>query len=349
MNILIVDDEIVSRLKMQKIMSAEHDVQTAEHGEEALRIVREGPVDMILLDIVMPGLDGYEVCRRLKNDPQTSSIPVIFLTGMDQTEDVTRGFELGCADFITKPVSPPILKARVRAHLAVYHHGRILEAKVRERTEDLSLSRLEVLTRLCRAADFRDNETGLHVQRVSMYCRLMARAAGMKEDFVERIGLASPLHDLGKIGIPDQILLKPGKLTPEEFAVVKTHCVIGADILRDGKWDVIVMAQRIARTHHEKWNGNGYPEGLRGEAIPIDGRTTAIADVFDAISTKRPYKEAWPLDRCVELINSESGKHFDPRLVDAFNVVLPEIKLYAAELADEQPPVDHGQGCVLRG
>ena len=335
MNILIVDDEMVSRAKMRKIMAQEHDVHVAADGEEALELLKKQSIDLILLDIIMPGIDGFDVCARLKADTRTSDIPVIFLTAMYETENVTHGFDLGAVDFISKPVSPPILKARVSAHLALHSQKRILEEKVKERTVKLSSTREEVITMLGRASDFRDNETGLHVNRVSHYCSAIARAAGMNQDFIQRISLASPLHDVGKIGIPDSILLKPGKLTPEEFEVIKTHCAIGADILKGSKWDVINMAHVIALTHHEKWNGMGYPEGLKGEAIPMEGRISAIADVFDAVSTKRPYKDPWPLQKCIDLINSQAGEHFDSRLVEAFNSVLSEIKNIAMNMADD--------------
>ncbi|WP_244148961.1 response regulator [Desulfonatronum thioautotrophicum] len=338
MKILVVDDEQVSRMKMQKVLSSLYSVIAVENGKKALELAQSMDVDIILLDIRMPGIDGYEVCRQLKQNTRTADIPVIFLTSMGQTLDVTMGFDLGAVDFITKPVSPPILRARVAAQLTLHNQKRILEEKIQERTRELIHTREEVVTMLGVAADFRDNETGLHINRVSRYCRMIASAGGLNEEFTEMIALASPLHDVGKIGIPDQILLKPGKLSVAEFEVIKTHCVIGRDILKSSTWSVLQLAQSIAMTHHEKWNGAGYPRGLRGEEIPIEGRITAIADVFDALSTKRPYKEAWPLEKCIAQINDESGNHFDPNLVQAFNTALPQILRTATELADPAMP-----------
>lgn len=338
MIILVVDDEQISRMKMQKVLSSHYSVIAVENGKKALELVRTTDVDLILLDIRMPGIDGYEVCKQLKQNSRTIDIPVIFLTSMGQTLDVTKGFDLGAVDFITKPVSPPILRARVATQLTLHNQKRTLEEKVQERTRELVHTREEVMTMLGVAADFRDNETGLHINRVSRYCRVIAEASGLSEDFTEMIALASPLHDVGKIGIPDQILLKPGKLTSAEFEVIKTHCVIGRDILKSSSWSVLQLAQSIAMTHHEKWSGTGYPQGLRDAEIPIEGRITAIADVFDALSTKRPYKDAWPLEKCVAQINDESGKHFDPDLVRAFNAALPHILRTATELADPAMP-----------
>lgn len=281
--------------------------------------------DIILLDIMMPGMDGYEVCRQLKSDPDTSQIPVIFVTAKTEMEDEKLGFELGAVDYITKPVSPPIVKARVRTHLAMYDQNRVLESKVQERTTELMDTRLEIIHRLGRAAEFKDNETGLHVIRMSHYSRLIAEALNISDDWVDLVFNAAPMHDVGKIGIPDNILLKPGKLDKDEWVLMKKHSEFGAGIIGDHSSEILQMSKEIALSHHEKWDGSGYPYGLAGEGIPLTGRVIAIADVFDALTSERPYKKAWTVEDAVKLIDEGAGQHFDPKLVPVFNEVMPEI------------------------
>ncbi len=280
---------------------------------------------MILLDIMMPDMDGYEVCRRLKENPVTSNIPIIFVTAKSQEKDEEVGLDLGAVDYITKPVSPPIVLARVKTQLALYDQNRVLEEKVRERTEELEKTRLEIIRRLGRAAEFKDNETGLHVIRMSHYANLIARALGHDTEWSELVFQAAPMHDIGKIGIPDKVLLKPGRLDDEEWALMHKHPAFGAEIIGRHSSPLLDMSRVIAISHHEKWDGSGYPKGLKGEEIPLAGRVIAIADVFDALTTERPYKKAWTVEDAVNLIDENAGSHFDPALVPLFHDVLPEI------------------------
>ena len=274
---------------------------------------------------MMPDLDSYEVCRQLKANPLTQKIPVIFVTAKNQEDDEQHGFELGAVDYITKPISPPLVKARVATQLALYDQSRTLERKVQERTKQLANTGLEIIRRLGRAAEFKDNETGLHVIRMSHYTRLIAEALPYDDDWVDLIFNAAPMHEIGKIGIPDNVLLKPGKLDDAEWNIMRRHPKIGADIIGDDESPLLQMAKEIAFSHHEKWDGTGYPRRLKGEEIPITARIVAIADVFDALTTERPYKKAWKIDAAINLIDEEAGKHFDPALVKVFHSVLPDI------------------------
>ncbi len=324
--ILVVDDTPENIDILSGILREEYKVKAALNGERALKIANSDPKpDIILLDIMMPDMDGYEVCRQLKTNPLTQKIPVIFITAKNQEEDEQHGFELGAVDYITKPISPAIVKARVTTQLALYDQNRTLENKVQERTQQLTNTRLEIIRRLGRAAEFKDNETGLHVIRMSHYTRLIAEALSYDDDWVDLIFNAAPMHDIGKIGIPDNVLLKPGKLDDDEWKIMRRHPKIGADIIGDDDSPLLKMAREIAFTHHEKWDGTGYPQRLKGEEIPITARIVAIADVFDALTTERPYKKAWEIDAAVKLIDEEAGKHFDPAIVKVFHSVLPEI------------------------
>jgi len=324
-SILVVDDTPENIDVLNGILNEEYDVKVAINGMMALKIAQKMKPDLILLDIMMPGMDGYEVCERLKANLETQKIPVIFVTAKNQIVDEARGFEVGAVDYITKPVSPPIVLARVKTQLAMYDQKRELEKLVKERTQELDETRLEIIRRLGRAAEYRDNETGLHVIRMSTYCQLIAREIGLDDQQAELILNASPMHDVGKIGISDNILLKPGRLTVEEFEVIKKHCEYGKKIIGEHSSDLLKLACDVAISHHEKWNGNGYPKGLKGEDIPLIGRIAAVADVFDALTSKRPYKEAWEDDRAVNLLKKEKGEHFDPRMIEAFLRVLPEV------------------------
>lgn len=323
--VLVVDDTPENIDVLVGTLKEEYNVKAAINGEMALKIVRSSPPDILLLDIMMPGIDGYEVCRRLKEDHTTRHIPIIFITAMTEMQDELTGLELGAVDYITKPISPPIVKARVRTHLALYDQNRELDRKVRIQTEQLHETRLQVIRRLGRAAEFKDDDTGLHVIRMSKYTYALGLAAGMNESEAETLMNAAPMHDIGKIGIPDHILKKPGKLSDAEFDVIQTHCEIGAKIIGEDDSELLKLAKIIALTHHEKWNGKGYPKGLKGEEIPRIGRIVAITDVFDALTSSRPYKEAWSVEDAVDLLKSEAGEHFDPQLVTLFVGVLPEI------------------------
>lgn len=340
-SLLVVDDSPENIDVLRGILGADYSIKVATSGQLALKIVAAQPPDLILLDVMMPEMDGYEVCRQLKENESTRHIPVIFVTARDDMEDETHGFELGAADYITKPVSPAIVRARVRSHLALADQRRYLQTLVEERTGELELSNhkleqnyLTMIRQLGRAADYRDNETGLHVVRVGNYCKLLGSAAGFLETRAETLMYASMMHDIGKIGIPDHILLKPGKLTNEEFDVIKGHPQIGAEIIGDHDAEVMQMAREVSLTHHEKWNGKGYPHGLSGTDIPLVGRIVAIADVFDALTCVRPYKTAWTVERAMELISSEAGQHFDPELVKLFLSKEAEVRRIATEYSD---------------
>jgi len=324
--ILVVDDTPENIDVLFGVFEGKYKVKAALNGVRALKIASSDPApDLILLDIMMPGMDGYEVIVKLKENPATSNIPVIFVTAKSDVIDEERGFFLGAVDYITKPISPSIVLARVSAQLALYNQNRELERKVKERTKELNRTRLEIIRRLGRAAEFKDNETGLHVIRMSFYSRAMAESLNDNEEWVETLFNAAPMHDIGKIGIPDRVLLKPGKLDKEEWNIMMKHAEFGGEILGDDESSILTMAKEIAINHHEKWDGSGYPRGIKGEEIPLSARIVAIADVFDALTSERPYKKAWTVDDAVGLIESESGKHFDPSLVAVFKERLPKI------------------------
>ena len=349
MKILIVDDELVSRMKLQKIMENIWDCETVENGENALKIaMADNPPDLILLDITMPGIDGYEVCKKLKAELKTKEIPVIFLTANFEIKSITRGFELGAVDYITKPFHKEEVKARVRTQLflkemrkelqakniILENQNEILEEKVRERTKDLQDTRLEIIRRLTIASEQRDSETGQHIIRMSRMCALVGKAFGMSDGQCDLLLNASPMHDIGKIGIPDRVLLKPGKLDPDEWEIMKTHTTLGTKILSGHGSELIKTASLIALTHHEKWDGTGYPAGLKGEGIPLVGRICALCDVFEALTSNRPYKMAWSIEDSLAEISCNSEKNFDPKLVDGFNNIQNDIVKITKEYYD---------------
>jgi putative two-component system response regulator len=339
--VLIVDDTKINVDILVAALSHEYKLSVATNGEAALAQVDENRPDLILLDIMMPMMDGYEVCSKLKSDPETSSIPVIFITAADGLTNITKGFKLGAVDYITKPFRIAELQARVRTHLSLRHamlaladQNRILDVRVKERTKELKETQLEIIYRLSRAAEYRDNDTGMHIKRLSHLCRILATACDCDEETCDLIFHASPMHDVGKIGIPDAILLKPGPLDAAEWKIMQTHTTVGAEILSGHDSLLIKIGGVIALTHHEKWDGSGYPQGLSGYAIPLVGRITAICDVFDALTSKRPYKEAWPLDEALNLIRSGNGSAFDPRIVECFFKCLPDLKNIVEEMRD---------------
>ena len=325
-SILLVDDVADNIDILHEVLRPYYHTRVALNGEKALAIATSAAQpDLILLDVMMPGLSGYDVCERLKANPDTRDIPVIFVTAMSEVEDEQRGLALGAVDYITKPISPPLVLARVRTHLALYDQHRELMRLVQERTAQLYGTRQQIIYRLGRAAEFRDNETGNHILRMSHFSRLIAREAGLGEASVELIFNASPMHDVGKIGIPDRILLKPGKLDADEWAMMQKHSEIGAEIIGEHDDELLQMARLIALHHHEKWDGSGYPAGLAGEDIPLPARIVALADVFDALTSARPYKTAWPVDRALAFIEEQAGTHFDPGLLPAFHQALPQM------------------------
>ena len=330
--VLVVDNEPSNLQLLRQILQDQYQLSFATDGAKALDAAWKVKPDIILLDIMMPEMNGYETCRRLKADPETSKIPIIFVTGMGEMEDERRGFEAGGVDYITKPVSAPIVMARVRTHLALYNQNRLLEEMVQRRTKQLrqAFERLETFSldaiyRLTRAVEYRDEDTGDHIQRMSHYSVAVARQMGLGENVTKRILYAVPMHDVGKIVIPDRILLKPGKLDAEESEIMRHHTTFGGKILEGSKAGYLRLGEVIALTHHEKWDGSGYPTGLEGREIPKVGRIVAIADVFDALTTKRPYKEPFPLDKSYRIIREGRGSHFDPEVVDAFFKAKDEI------------------------
>ncbi|MDH1262804.1 HD domain-containing phosphohydrolase [Pseudomonas sp. GD03944] len=311
--LLLVDDEPTNLQVLRHILQDHYRLLFAKEGARALEMVERERPDLILLDVMMPGMTGLEVCETLKANPALCAIPVIFVTALGDVDDEARGFEVGGVDYITKPVSPPIVRARVRTHLSLVH------------LDELKRTRLQIVQRLGMAAEYKDNETGLHVIRMSHFSRVLALAAGFSENAADELLNAAPMHDVGKIGIPDSVLRKPGKLDDEEWQVMRQHVEIGARIIGEHVSGVLRTAQIVALSHHEKWDGSGYPRGLRGEEIPIEGRIVAIADVFDALTSVRPYKQAWSIEDAVGFLREQSGQHFDPRLVELFIGRLPEI------------------------
>lgn len=332
--ILVVDDTPENINLLDAALQDEYAIKVATRGSKALEIARNGRIDLILLDVMMPEMDGFETCRLLKADPLTRKIPVIFVTARGEVEDESVGFACGGVDYITKPVRYPVVRARIRTHLALSDQQIALEQLVRERTAELAETRLEILHRLGRAAEYRDNETGRHVIRMSHYCYELARTYGLPEEAADLLRSVSPMHDVGKIGIPDQILLKQGRLDAEERRIIQQHCAIGHEIIGSHRSELLRSAAMVALTHHERWDGSGYPAGLQGEQIPLFSRILALADVFDALTSHRPYKHAWSVADAVEEIQQCSGSHFDPAVVKAFLRCLPRITEILALYAD---------------
>jgi putative two-component system response regulator len=312
--ILIVDDEPNNLQVLKQVLMGDYQLLFATNGERAIKLAVERLPDLILLDVMMPEMDGFEVCRRLKSFAETQHIPIIFVTAMSETENEYRGFEVGGVDYITKPISPSTVRARVNTHLSLV------------RVSELEKTQLQIVQRLGRAAEYKDNETGLHVIRMSHYSVELGRLIGLSEYELDLLLHASPMHDVGKIGIPDSILQKPGKLTKEEWDVMWQHPQIGADIIGDHGSPLLSMAKEIALTHHEKWDGSGYPHKLAGEDIPLVGRIVAVADVFDALTTERPYKKPWTVEDALGYLVEAAGSHFDPELIPLFKGILPKVR-----------------------
>ena len=340
--ILIVDDVLINVkvLRAHLERAGYQEFVCLTNAEDAYEtIVRESP-DIVLLDIMMPVVSGLDILSKIRQNPHLARIPVLVLTGAESSQLKSEALDLGATDFLKKPVDVEELVPRVRNSLKMKHYEDDLKQLVKQRSAELERSQKEIIHCLARAAEFRDNETGKHVLRVGMYAGVVAKNLGMNEEAVTLLKQAATLHDVGKIGIPDSILLKPGKLTPEEFEIMQKHSgfgskvfeqvsaeesvaladhtSLGARILEVCGSPVIRMARTIALTHHERWDGTGYPLGLSGEDIPLEGRITAVADVFDALSSKRPYKHAFPLDKSLKIIREESGSQFDPTIVEAF-------------------------------
>lgn len=356
--ILIVDDTPDNITLLCSLLSEKYKNKVATSGPKALKIAQSDPKpDLILLDIMMPGMDGYEVCRQLKADPATAGIPVIFLTAKSQEGDETKGFGLGAVDYITKPIVPPILDARVHTHLTLQKarkfletQNEILEVQVEQRTRQLAALQDSIIIAMASLAETRDNETGHHIRRTQHYIkelalclRKQARYQDVLDDkLISILYKTAPLHDIGKVGVPDRILLKPGRLTPEEFDEMKRHTEYGRDTIiaaeksMDAPESFLLIARDIAYGHHEKWDGSGYPQGLAGHAIPLPARLMAVADVYDALITKRIYKDAMPHEEAAKIIEAGSGTHFDPDVVEAFLEVKDQFSAIASQFCESE-------------
>lgn len=344
--ILVVDDEEMNRELIEALLEDfGHEVELAEDGVEALAKLKMD-FDLVLLDVMMPGMDGFEVARRIRANPDTKDLPIIMVTALSDREDRLRAVEAGANDFIAKPVDKMELKVRMESLLNMKAarddlkgYMEKLEETVSDRMSDLreaymkmsdaqiktNRAYLNTIERLGIAAEYKDEDTALHIHRMSNFSAVLARGMGLPPDEVQTILQAGPMHDVGKIGIPDAILLKPGKLTGEEFDVMKTHAEIGRRILDGSDSELLNAGALIAITHHEKWDGSGYPNGVAREEIPLWGRICAVADVFDALTSKRPYKDAFPNEKAYAILKEGRGRHFDPRVVDAFFEHLEEI------------------------
>lgn len=324
--VLCVDDEPTNLALLRQVLGDQFRLVFARNGADALAGAKKHQPSLILLDVDMPDMNGFEVCRQLKMDSETRDIPVIFVTAMSEAVDEQTGFDAGGVDYITKPYSPPVVVARVRTQLSLV------------RASLLNDSYRDAIHMLGQAGDYNDRDTGTHIWRIGAFSRRLAQAAGWDEERAALIELAAPMHDIGKIGIPDAILKKPARLDPDEWTIMKTHSRIGFGILSKSRAPVFQLAAEIALRHHEHWDGGGYPDGLVGQAIPESARIVAVADVFDALTMKRPYKDAWPIERAVETINAMAGSHLDITVVAHFMDVLPEIIEIKKHWEEEQAP-----------
>ncbi len=325
--ILIVDDEPANLKLLQNILEQDYELAFAKSGPIAINIAKNLLPDLILLDVMMPEMDGFEVCSHLKATEATSKIPVIFVTALNSAADEVRGFESGGVDFIKKPISSHLVLTRVATHLALYNQRKECERAIKERTEELENSYITAISMLAEAGHFNDTDTGVHVWRMAAYAGALGRVSGWSTDEAHILEMASTMHDTGKIGTPDSILKKPSGLTAAEFNIIKEHTTIGYSILTHTKkpTKLFSMAADIALCHHEKWNGTGYPEGLSGDSIPVSARICAIADVFDALTMRRPYKPPWTIEDAFAEIVKGAGSHFDPHLVELFISIKDEI------------------------
>jgi putative two-component system response regulator len=359
--VLIVDDTPENIALMSSLLKGLYRTKVANNGEKAIQIAfSDDPPDLILLDIMMPGMDGYTVCQQLKENRKTRDIPVIFLTAKAEVEDEEKGFGLGAVDYITKPISPPLVLARVKTHLQMksvrdflVDNNKFLEQEVTRRTQEVNMIQDVTLVAMGSLAETRDNETGKHIRRTQGYIKLLAEKLKNHPDYTrfltdENITLlfkSAPLHDIGKVGIPDHILLKPGKLTAEECEIMKTHTTLGrdailaAEALIDSPVSFLGLGREIAYSHQEKWDGTGYPEGLSGDDIPISGRLMAVADVYDALISRRVYKEPMPHEKAISIIRDGAGTHFDPDMVSAFLEISGQFHEIALKYADTEEEV----------
>lgn len=360
--ILVVDDTPDNLVLMSELLCDTYRVKVANNGERALKIIQsDTPPDLILLDVMMPGMDGYEVCRRIKQNPATEHIPVIFLTAMAEQADEQIGLELGAADYITKPVNPPIMLARVRNHLALKaaadflrDKSEYLEGKVAERTREIAAIQDVTILAMASLAETRDSDTGNHIRRTQYYVKALAEhlathprfSAFLTHEHIRLLFKSAPLHDIGKVGIPDHILLKNGRFEPHEFEIMKAHPGLGRQAIEQAEEALGVevgflrFAKEIAQSHHEKWDGSGYPQGLAGDDIPISARLMALADVYDALISRRVYKLGMPHEKAVEIICNGKGSHFDPDVVDAFLTIQDEFIAISKQYADKDDDME---------
>lgn len=312
--LLIVDDEPINLKAMHQVLQKDYRLIFATSGTQALEIAKSQKPDLILLDILLgEDMDGYVVCKKLKADEDTAKIPVIFITVLDEIDDEEKGFDVGAVDYISKPIKPPIVRARIQTHLSLV------------RVDLLNDANMQIIQRLSRAAEYKSLETSKHIIRMSSYAEALALAVGQSKTWATHLLHAAPMHDVGKIGVPNVILDKPGKLSKDEWNCILQHPEMGAVIIGNHENEVLKMAYNVAFEHHEKWDGSGYPRGLKGKEITLEARITAIADVFDALTTARPYKEAWSVEQAWDFITQQKGKHFDPQLADAFLGIKPRI------------------------
>ncbi len=362
-SVLIIDDSLGVIELLESILGEAYNVSFACSGGEGLVLANQYLPDLILLDVMMPGMNGFEVCRHLKENAATRDIPVIFLTGLVSPSDEEFGLSVGAGDFISKPISPPVLLARVRNHLLIANarrelkrHNNELEILVEERSKELVLrdrkliaAQTAIITAFCALAEVRDNETGNHIRRTQHYVLALAEelrshprfSPVLNDESIQLMFKSAPLHDVGKVAIPDSILLKPGKLSPEEWEVMKRHAVAGRNAIvtaaremGEGGGEFFSFAAEIAHCHHERWDGAGYPNGLAGEDIPVSARLMAVADVYDALITKRVYKDAYPHDESIEIMFAERGAHFDPVIIDAMMAISDRFNEIAQQFKD---------------
>jgi len=344
--ILIVDDKEENIELLEGMLTSEGytSILGVTDSREATTIYEAYRPDLILLDINMPHMDGYQVMEQLNEIEKGDYAPVLVLTAQQDEETRIHALTSGAKDFLSKPINMVETMTRIRNMIEIrLLHNRsrnqtvILDQMVRDRTKELNETRLEVIRRLGLAAEYRDNETGLHIIRMSQMSQILGQAAGMDEETADTLLNASPMHDIGKIGIPDRVLLKPGKLDAEEWKIMQTHAAIGGKMLNGHSSPLLVMAKEIALTHHEKWNGAGYPNGIKGEEIPLSGRVCALADVFDALTSERPYKKPWSVEDTVAEIENQKGVHFDPNLVGLFQTVLADFVAIKEEYKEPEP------------
>ena len=348
---LFVVDDMPANLTVLGEMLEEHRYRVCAfpRGRMALAAAKKGPPDLILLDIDMPEMDGYEVCRQLKADPVLRDIPVLFISALCETMDKVIALSVGGVDYITKPFHIAEVEARVQTHLAIYHYRHRLQELVQDQVREIAESQMSTIFAMAKLAESRDSDTGQHLERVQIFCKMLARRLResapddlrMDDAFIENLYHASPLHDIGKVGIPDAILQKPGRYTPEEVKAMQKHTIIGAMTLeaaqaRYPRNAFINMGVVIARSHHEKWDGTGYPDELAGESIPLPARIMAVADVYDALRSRRSYKEALTHEESCGIIVAGRGKHFDPEIVDAFLSIEQEIRRIQGEEREKE-------------